>query len=73
MCMQNCIKIFRKVQEIGPVSLFSEFELRQILDQCQLTFDNLLGVMMNSIWQSICLDLVNSTVYANFYQNIPKG
>ena len=40
---QNCIKIYQKVQEIGPVSLFSEFEPRQNLDQFQMTFDKLLG------------------------------
>ena len=73
LCMQNFIKIFQMIQEIERVSLYSEFESRQILDQCQMIFDNLLGVMMNGIWQSICLHLVNSNVYAKFYQNIPKG
>ena len=33
-----------------------------------MTFENLLGVMMNVIWQSICLDFVNINVYAKFYQ-----
>ena len=76
--MQNFIKIFRLVYDLSIffafcLGTFSKFEPRQNLDQCQMTFDNLLGVMMGGIWQSICLDLVNSNVYAKFYQNIPKG
>ena len=43
MGMQNFIKIYQKVQEIEPVSLFSEFEPRQNLDQSQMSFDNLLA------------------------------
>ena len=34
-----------------------------------MSFCNLLG----EIWQSLCLDHVNSNGYAKFYQNIPKG
>ena len=34
-----------------------------------MSFCNLLGY----IWQSLCLDHVNSNVNANFYQNIPKS
>ena len=34
-----------------------------------MSFYNLLGY----IWQSLCLDDVNSNGYAKFYQNIPKG
>ena len=34
-----------------------------------MSFCNLLGY----IWQSLCLDDVNSNGYAKFYQNIPKG
>ena len=41
--MQYFIKIYQKVQEIGPVSLFSEFEPRQNLDLSQISFDNLIG------------------------------
>ena len=41
MGMQNFIKIYRKVQGIGPVALFSEFEPRQNLDLLQISFDNL--------------------------------
>ena len=29
--------------------------------------------MINGIFQSLKLDLVNNNVYAKFYQNIPKG
>ena len=39
MCMQNLIKIYQKVQEIGPVLLFPEFEPRQNLNQSQMSFD----------------------------------
>ena len=47
MGMQNFIKIYQKVQEIGPVSLFSEFEPRQNLNQSQMPFDNLIGYMLS--------------------------
>ena len=47
--MQNFIKIYQKVQEMGPVSLFSEFEPRQNLDQSQMSFDNHMGYIL-SIW-----------------------
>ena len=45
--MQNFIKIYQKFQEIGPVSLFSEFEPRQNLDQSQMSFDNLIGYILS--------------------------
>ena len=44
MGMQNVIKIYQKVQGIGPVSLFSEFEPRQNLD---ISFDNLIGYILS--------------------------
>ena len=44
--MQN-IKIYQTVQGIGPVSLFSEFELRQNLDLSQISFDNLIGYILS--------------------------
>ena len=47
MCMHNFIKIYRKVQEIGPVSLFSESEPQQNFDQSQISFDNLLGYILS--------------------------
>ena len=43
MGMQKFIKTYQKVQGIGSVSLFSEFEPRQNLDQSQIPFDNLVG------------------------------
>ena len=47
MGMQTFIKTYQKVQEIGPVSLFSEFEPWQNLDQSQLSFDNLIGYILS--------------------------
>ena len=47
MGMQNVTKIYQKVQEIGPVSLLSEFEPRQNLDQSQMSFDNLIGYILS--------------------------
>ena len=45
MGMQNFIKIYQKVQGIGPVSLFfSEFEPRQNL---YISFDNLIGYILS--------------------------
>ena len=52
MGMQNFIKIYQKVQEIGPVSLFSEFEPRRNLDQSQMSFDNLIGYILSI---SVCM------------------
>ena len=58
MGMRNFIKIYQKVQGIGPVSLFSEFEPRQNLDLSQISFD------------SVIQHLVNINVYAKFHHNI---
>ena len=52
MGMQNFIKLYQKVQEIGPVSLFSEFEPQQNLDQSQMSFDSLIGHILSI---SICM------------------
>ena len=52
MGMQNLIKIYQKVQGIGPVSLLSEFEPRKNLDLSQISFDNLIGYILSI---SICL------------------
>ena len=46
------IKICEKVQGIGPVSLFSEFEPRQNLDLSQISFDNLIGYILSN---SMCM------------------
>ena len=45
--MQNFIKIYLKVQGIGPFSLFSESEPRQNLDLSQISFDNLIGYILS--------------------------
>ena len=55
MGMHNFIKTYQKVQEIGPVSLFSEFEPRQNLDQSQLSFDSLMGYILSI---SMCMQNV---------------
>ena len=47
MDMQNFIKTYQKVKEIGPFSLFSEFEPRQNLDQSQMSFDSLIGYILS--------------------------
>ena len=48
MGMQKFIKIYQKVQKIGPVSLFfSEFEPGQNLDQSLMSFDNLIGYILS--------------------------
>ena len=41
------MSIYQEVQETGPVSLFSEFEPRQNLDQSQMSFDNLIGYILS--------------------------
>ena len=52
MGMQSFIKIYQKVQGIGPVSLFSEFGPRQNLNLSQLSFDNLIGYILSI---SVCM------------------
>ena len=47
MGMQTFIKIYQKVQGIGPVSLFSEFEPWQNLDLSQISFNNLIGYILS--------------------------
>ena len=79
-CQYQCVyksvsKYSKRFTSYQHFSLFSEFEPTQILNQCQMTFDDLLGVMMNGIWQSICLDLVNSMCMQNFikiYQKVQE-
>ena len=45
--MQNLIKIYQKVQGIGPVSLFSAFDPWQNLDLYQISFDNPIGYILS--------------------------
>ena len=47
MGMQTFIKIYQRVQEMGPGSLFSEFESGQNLDKSQMSFDNLIGYILS--------------------------
>ena len=47
MGMQNFIKLYQKVQGIGPVVLFSEFEPRQNLDLSQISFDNHISYILS--------------------------
>ena len=47
MGMQNFIKIYQKVQGIGPISLFSECEPWQNLDLSQISFYNLIGYILS--------------------------
>ena len=56
MGMQNFIKIYQKVPEIGPVSHFSEFESRQNLDQSLMSFDNLIGYILSIL---VCMQNFN--------------
>ena len=59
MGMQNFIKIYQKVQEIGPVSLF--FRIWTSAKPWPIP---------NVIWQSHWLHLVNINVYAKFHHDI---
>ena len=61
MCLQNFIKLFHMVQEIGPVLLFQNSDLGKA------------STKINGIWQYLGLDHVNIIVFAKFDQNIPNG
>ena len=75
--MQNFIKIYQKVQDIWPVSPFSEFEPRQNLDQSQMSFDNLIGSILSI---SMCMQnfitifhSVQETGPFSLFQNLELG
>ena len=74
MFMHNFIKIFKKFQEIGPVSCFSEFEPRQRLGQSQMTFDNLFGYILSI---SMCMQSFITEVHSvrpfSLFQNLELG
>ena len=77
MGMQNFIKIYQKVQEVGPVSLFSEFEPRQNLEQSQMSFDNLIGYILSI---SMCRQNFNTIFFTvqgigpfSLFQNLELG
>ena len=77
MGMQNFIKIYQKVQGIGPVSLFSEFEPRQNLDLSQISFDNLIGYILSI---SMCMQIFITIFFTvleigpfSLFQNLELG
>ena len=72
MCMQNFIKIYQQVQEIGPVSLFSEFELRRNLDQSQISFYNLMGYVYAKFHHNIPLSSREMAIFT-FFPNLELG
>ena len=59
--MQNFITILLSSRD-RAIFTFSEFDTRQSH-----------GPVINAISQSLGLDVVNISVYAKVYQNIPKG
>ena len=76
MGMQNFIKIYQKVQGIGPVSL-SEFEPRQNLDLSQTSFDNLIGYILSI---SMCMQSLITIFFTvleigpfSLFQNLDLG
>ena len=107
MCMQNFITIFHSIQEIGPFSLFQNLKLgkdstvekchfaiswarscqyqclRKSLSKYSTQFEkyghfHFLALCKASTddkchFQFLELDLVNISVSAKFYQNIPNG
>ena len=77
MGMQNFIKIYQKVQGIGPVSLSSEFEPQQNLDLSQILFDNLIGYILLI---SVCMQNVITIFFKvleigsfSLFQNLELG
>ena len=78
MGMQNFIKIYQKVQGIGPVSLFfSEFEPRQNLDLSKISFDNLIGYILSI---SMCMQNFSTLFFTvlelgpfSLFQNLAVG
>ena len=77
MGMQNFIKIYLKVQGIGPVSLFSEFEPRQNLNLSQISFNNLIGSILSI---SMCVQNFNTIFFTvlqiepfSLFQNLELG
>ena len=77
MGLQNRIKIYQKVQGIGTVSLFSEFEPRQNLDLSQISFDNLIGYILSI---SMCMQNFSTIFFTvleigpfSLFQNLELG
>ena len=61
-CLVSAFMLHTKICNVYFSFSFSEFGPRHNLDK-----------MINGIWQSLCVDLGKSNVYAKFYQKIPKG
>ena len=77
MGMQNFIKIYQKVQGIGPVSLFSELKPRQNLDLSQISFDSLIGYILSV---SMCMQNFITILFTvlqigtfSLFQNLELG
>ena len=77
MGMQNFIKIYQKVQGIGPVSLFSEIEPRENLDLSQISFDSLIGYILSI---SMCMQAFITIFHSvqeigpfSLFQNLALG
>ena len=75
--MQNFYQNVPKVQEIGPVSLLSEFEPRQNLNQSQMSFDNLIDHILSI---SMCVQNIITIVFTvqeigpfSLFQNLELG
>ena len=84
MFTQKTIKIFHSVQELRPFSLFQNLALGKAStdDKCHFAivshFFRIWTLaktqpISNVIWQSHGVHLVNTNVYAKFYQTIPNG
>ena len=76
-CMQNFIKIYLKLEGMGPVSLFSEFEPRQNLDLSQIPFEGLIGYILSI---SMCMQNFITIFFTvleigpfSFFQNLELG
>ena len=77
MGMQKFIKIYQKVQRIGRVSLFSEFEPRQNLGLSQIWLDNLISYILSI---SMCMQNFITIFFTvleigpfSFFQNLELG
>ena len=77
MSMQNFIKIYQKVQGIGPVQFFSEFEPRQNLDLSQISLNNLNGYILSI---SMCMQYFITIFFTvleigpfSLFQNLELG
>ena len=73
---QSVCKILSKYSKRfkSSVSLFSEFEPRQNLDQSQMSFDNRLGYILSiSRCMQSFITIVHSVRHFHFFQNLELG